>query len=521
MSGGKETPRQKMIGMMYLVLTALLALNVSSAVLEKFAILNSTLVDLVNENSATNEKKVQTIAGSKSTKPVALAAIEKSKEVRALSAKTITTLDSIKDILGREHDGKPMIGDELVGNTNISEEKMLNDKSKLAPNYENTLVNYHQKLEQLAGMQFPKLNKRATDFKELKNEKGEVEHADKSFIEFSFEGTPTMAAITGITQIQSEILEYEALALDSLAKRADAGVTKFDLVVPMVMGPSVVASGAKYEGQLFMAAASSGESPEMFRNGAPLVVTTDAETKLKVAKIEFTATGVGEQSYKAVIRTKKDTLTRIIKYMAIAPTIQVFNGNAPSLYQNCGNFVTFACPVLGASFNPSFTAKGATVEKGDQPGKTIIVPVERKVVVTVSNAGSAIGTQGFDVKLIPKPRYVPRDNSSREIDLKNGIKATGFSGLRISADADDNFKAEVPKDATYRIRTMEVILARGTAPVATINATSEILDLSSWKSQVRPGDRIVVSIKSVTRRTYTGQDEKVDIVGGTINIPIQ
>ena len=39
MAGGKETPRQKMIGMMYLVLTALLALNVSNAVLEKFAII--------------------------------------------------------------------------------------------------------------------------------------------------------------------------------------------------------------------------------------------------------------------------------------------------------------------------------------------------------------------------------------------------------------------------------------------------------------------------------------------------
>ena len=36
MAGGKETPRQKMIGMMYLVLTALLALQVSNAVLEKF-----------------------------------------------------------------------------------------------------------------------------------------------------------------------------------------------------------------------------------------------------------------------------------------------------------------------------------------------------------------------------------------------------------------------------------------------------------------------------------------------------
>jgi hypothetical protein len=36
MAGGKETPRQKMIGMMYLVLTALLALNVSKSILDAF-----------------------------------------------------------------------------------------------------------------------------------------------------------------------------------------------------------------------------------------------------------------------------------------------------------------------------------------------------------------------------------------------------------------------------------------------------------------------------------------------------
>jgi hypothetical protein len=46
MAGGKETPRQKMIGMMYMVLTALLALNVSNSVLEKFAIIDDTLLKL-------------------------------------------------------------------------------------------------------------------------------------------------------------------------------------------------------------------------------------------------------------------------------------------------------------------------------------------------------------------------------------------------------------------------------------------------------------------------------------------
>ena len=150
-----------------------------------------------------------------------------------------------------------------------------------------------------------------------------------------------------------------------------------------------------------------------------------------------------------------------------------------------------------------------------------IIPKERKVFVTVSNGGATLGTEQFDVKLIPKPRYVARDNSGKEIDLKNGVKGASLTGLRVSADADENFKTEVPKDANYRIKTMEVILARGTARVATINATSELPDISAWRSQFRPGDRIIVDIKTVTRRTFQGQEEKVDVVGGVLNIPIQ
>ena len=49
MAGGKETPRQKMIGMMYLVLTALLALNVSKDVLNSFVLVNKGLTK-TNEN---------------------------------------------------------------------------------------------------------------------------------------------------------------------------------------------------------------------------------------------------------------------------------------------------------------------------------------------------------------------------------------------------------------------------------------------------------------------------------------
>jgi hypothetical protein len=50
MAAAKETPRQKMIGMMYLVLTAMLALNVDSAVLERFELINGTLENQIDTN---------------------------------------------------------------------------------------------------------------------------------------------------------------------------------------------------------------------------------------------------------------------------------------------------------------------------------------------------------------------------------------------------------------------------------------------------------------------------------------
>ena len=55
MASLKETPRQKMIGMMYLVLTALLALQVSDALLQKFALLNSSL-EVANQSSLAKSK---------------------------------------------------------------------------------------------------------------------------------------------------------------------------------------------------------------------------------------------------------------------------------------------------------------------------------------------------------------------------------------------------------------------------------------------------------------------------------
>lgn len=54
--GGKETPRQKMIGLMYLVLTALLAMNVSKDILKAFVTVNDNL-ERTNRNFDSNTQR--------------------------------------------------------------------------------------------------------------------------------------------------------------------------------------------------------------------------------------------------------------------------------------------------------------------------------------------------------------------------------------------------------------------------------------------------------------------------------
>ena len=56
MGGGKETPRQKMIGLMYLVLMALLAMNVSKEIINAFVTLNNKLESSIEQVESFNVK---------------------------------------------------------------------------------------------------------------------------------------------------------------------------------------------------------------------------------------------------------------------------------------------------------------------------------------------------------------------------------------------------------------------------------------------------------------------------------
>lgn len=527
MAGGKETPRQKMIGMMYLVLTALLALQVSNAVLEKFAIIYETLDELSDSNQGKNAASLNALIEEKgkSPEPKVVAALENSKKVRELTKTTIESIDKLK--------AKMM----SLSNTDKINEALINDhSSKVATmmmsqpegkNYEDLLNNYVKQLRQLSGLDEKELPIIARAPKDIPHFAEDEDHKNKNFLTFTFENTPVIAALASVTQVQTEILEHETKALDKLRADAGAGDVKFDKMVPMIRSKeSIVAAGATYEADLFISASSTAFQPEMFMNGNKLQVFE--EDGIKMGKVKFTAQGGGYnkdgfavKSFKAEIKLPEQTLTKTVEYMVAQPTIKVTTGNAPTLYLNCGNNVTIEVPALGTNYNPSFSSKDAEIRKGDKPGKVTIIPSARKIKVSVSNNSTLIGEQGFDVKNIPEPRFIAYVGST-PVDLRKGIKATELRSLRIVPEADENFKEEVPKDARYVIKDMEVSFGSGPSPKGQMRATNGSPDLGAWSNQAKTGDRVVFFIRDAARKTYTDKEEKVAIKGSNsvVIIPV-
>ncbi|MEQ8576046.1 MAG: GldM family protein, partial [Fulvivirga sp.] len=111
-------------------------------------------------------------------------------------------------------------------------------------------------------------------------------------------------------------------------------------------------------------------------------------------------------------------------------------------------------------------------------------------------------------------------NRGREVDFEKGVSGGALTEVRVAAEAEENFAREVPNDARYRVSRVEVKLARAGRQIKVENFSSETVNLTSWRSQFRPGDQLIIKVENVTRRTYTGENERVKPLTTIYSIPI-
>jgi len=511
MAGGKETPRQRMIGMMYLVLTALLALNVSSAVLEKFAIINETLEDLVGDNSESNEGLLTAIQGSSVKSPEVDAAKETAKKIRELTKKTMVFMDDVKKKMRTEKDGQPIPLEELPQNITRSEELMLDESGSghsLGTVYKNTLDSYVTDLNKLMNPKKPFLpiTKTAGGYSMFKDAKSELKK--QPYTAFAFHGTPTMGAIAYVSQQETEILEYEKKALSDLLALTKGTVYEVDQLVPMVRAEAnTLVAGQTYEGQLFVAGAASGVDPQMFMGSTPVKVEEQQiapGVKIKMGRVSFKAgatdydpkTGIAQKSYEVRINLPgHDPLVQTIKYNVVKPKATFSSVASSTLYMECGNIKDVSIQGLTEVSGLSLSCpsdQGKIMKLGT--GKFALIPKRPQMDVTITMDGVAIGKEKFFAKPVPEPQAILKANG-QPVDKVKGIP---LGVTRVTYDLripDDTFVAENRQDAGYRVSHMVVFTPSGPKPL-----NNNVINLSDLG--LRAGQTFTISQVTVVRSTY-------------------
>lgn len=526
MAGGKESPRQKMINMMYLVLTAMLALQVSNALLQKFQLLNNSLERANSAANGNNEKSVKAIEKEIREKPGGAQyadVLQKALEVRKITTEMDNYISGLKQEIVNAGGG---LDAETGGVKNPSEEEkvailMVGDK-KNGKGYElkKKLNDFAVQLQKFAApnTKFPELAVDAAQDPALA--KTDNITKSKDFSELYFAQTPVPAAMAVLSQKQSEVRRLEGEVLEYLASQVGIKEIKFDEIFAVVIPDSrSVVAGQKYKAEVAIGAYSKSITPRISINGSALPVKDGKGLyEITASGGDFDKNGQLKRSYKATVSypSPDGSMKSVEKeetYTVLKPSVQIETASMPALYFKCANRLSTYSPGLGALYSPSFSGSGAEFIPGEG-GKVTIVPNSAKASMNVVNGGITLQTFNFPVRRVPKPTI-----KMVGIDERRGASATGLRTLTLAAIADESFKSTNPEDAQFRVAEFEVNLARGSRRVGggTFSGTANISGLAQ---QAQAGDRYVVVVKRVERKNFKGEIESVDVgeVIYTINL---
>jgi len=528
MAGGKETPRQKMIGMMYLVLTALLALQVNSAILLKFKFIDDSLTDVNAKTDLAADNTVKGIeAAVKKNQNQAgdIAVLKKSEEIRDETKKVVDYLNEVRDKLitatensKGKNDYKNMSAEDKVAITMLG-----GTRNGLAYPMQKRLNDYSEYIKQFV----PDAAPLALDAKDDARIAPSSEQKHKNFAELNFENTPVVAALAVLSQKETEVLKYQADALQKHAEKVGAKTIVFDKLGAFASAESnTVAAGTKYKADLFLTAAATGLKQSMTYNGSPLKVGPDGHGKVEFTARpgNFDASGNAKASWTGKITINQNgrdtTFTQKVDYTITKPVMQIQSASVQALYYECGNKLSVQVPALGAQYQPAFSASGAQVISG-QKGEVTLVPNAREVTLNVSSGGNAIGSQEFKVRPVPMPT-IKCYAGSTEVNEKQGTPGSAIRSITLRAEADPGFKTFLPEDARYRVSRFQAVLARGKRPVVgPVDINGATGNFSNMADAAKEGDRLFIEVKGVQRMNFQNQIKDVQMPSRIFNVPLQ
>ena len=442
MSGAKETPRQKMIGMMYLVYTALLAMNVSKDILDAFDTVNAgvqetniTLMQQISQRYATFEEQYG--LDQEKVGPY----WEQAQQLRDKSTDIINYIEAMKWNLVSKIEEKDyaqaletgllkskdttQYNGRLLYNINTSKIKsrdnynkptayMMGDPEGNGKAYElsEKIREYRREVVKVMGVEHIHELGLITD-SIYTPEPSLIDYApeasdalQKSWEYHNFHHTVLIADITLLNKIISEVETAELNAVTHLAQSIHAEDFTFDEVGAKVFAESsYILSGQKYRAQAMVTAWQNTQTTARVRfDGGP--EKEYASNSQGVIDLEYNV-GVGTHKYTGVIPMRNPKTNEIEDYpfegtfTVAPPAVSVSATKMNVVYAGIDNPIAIGGGVGGEI---SATATGASLNRtGNGTYNLRVNGGASEVVVHVSSQGSSLGSMKFRVKELPKP----------------------------------------------------------------------------------------------------------------------
>jgi gliding motility-associated protein GldM len=463
MAGAKLSPRQRMIGMMYLVLTALLALNVSKEIINAFVTVNDSL-EASNQNTTSRNERLyadfQKAMQNDSTK--AGPYHRKAMNVKNLSLDMIKYIDELKkDITIRVEGLEP--GAEVPAPKDIARKDdydvptniMCGDKADgrghKATEFKEKINQFKADILKPLTPEDQKLFKpRLDQLLNTDDPAPEMVRDNKATWEMAnFYHNPVVATIALLTKFQADVRNVESELINHLYTSIDAGSFKFDQLEARVIAPtSYVLTGQKYSADVFLAAYSTTSNPEIIVGGTSIPVEGG------LGKYSVTATSEGIKKWGGIIKVK-DPVTNQDKeypfeaeYIAAKPASVVSADKMNVLYIGVDNPMSISVPgVADANVTATVTGGGVTLVRDAKSGSSKYIAkatTQGEATINVSakldGKNVPMGAFKYRVKRVPDPVAMINGKKGGTINKAELAAATSVNSIMENFDFELYFK---------------------------------------------------------------------------------
>ena len=473
MAGYKETPRQKMIAMMYLVLTALLALNVSVEVLQAFVIVNESM-ETANETfakkiDATYSKfELQYNLNKTKVGPYwekAQKAAKYSKDLNNYINDAKYTVISKSDNISYEEASKIPLRlvqtkDKYDQPTNYFIGNSQDGSGGKARELKDKINKYKRDMLQLIDPQSRNIIKLGLDTDGPYYDAG----GNKQNWEMhNFYTTILAADVTILNRVIAEVHGAELDVISHLYASVSAEDFKFDQVGAKVVAKSqYVFLGETYEAEIFVAAYDTKQNPEVLIGGRSIA------GKEGVALFQVAANSEGPKTYEGIIRIAApngDLKSYPFKsdYIVAPPTLTISPTKMNVFYIGVDNPVSISAGgVADANLIPRITS-GSTltrsgkgwIVKSQQAGKATI-----SVDAKIGDRVKSMGKMEFRVKRVPDPKPFIANSEGGNV-AKNLLIAAGAIIPRMPQDFEFDLTFEISSFTFVSMRGSDIVLIEG------------------------------------------------------------